>query len=44
MHKLLARQLAHQDLESADLSPQLQQLLKTVDAAYRQADHDRQLM
>jgi len=44
MHKLLARQLAHQDLESADLSPQLQQLLKTVDAAYRQAHHDRQLM
>jgi len=44
MHKLLARQLAHQDLKSADLSPQLQQLHKTVDAAYRQADHDRQFM
>jgi diguanylate cyclase (GGDEF)-like protein/PAS domain S-box-containing protein len=44
MHKLLARQLAHQDLDSADLTPRLQELLKAVDAAYRQADHDRQLM
>ncbi len=44
MHKLLARQLAHLDLEIVDLLPQLQELLKTVDAAYHQSDHDRHLM
>ncbi len=44
MHKLLARQLAHQDIDQEGLSLQYQELLQVVDAAYRQADHDRKLM
>ncbi|MCP3671976.1 MAG: EAL domain-containing protein [Gammaproteobacteria bacterium] len=44
MHKLLARQLAHQDIDGEDLSPQLQELLQAVDTAYQRAEYDHQLM